>query len=65
LVVEGSKAENEEEEYLHRGLGTRKFTRKWSIAEDVKINSVTFEDGLLVVNIGKIVPEHHARKDYL
>lgn len=65
LVVEGSKAENEEEEYLHRGLGTRKFTRKWSIAEDVKINSVTFEDGLLVVNIAKIVPEHHARKDYL
>ena len=26
---------------------------------------VTFEDGLLSINLGKVVPEHHARKDYL
>ena len=50
---------------MHRGLGTRKFTRKWSVAEDVKINTVIFEDGLLVVNLGKVVPDHHTRKDYL
>ncbi len=30
-----------------------------------KIKKVTFEDGLLTVDLGKVVPEHHARKDYL
>ena len=26
---------------------------------------VSFEDGLLSIHLGKVVPEHHARKDYL
>ena len=33
--------------------------------EETEIKSVTFEDGLLVVELGKIVPDHHARKDWL
>ena len=32
---------------------------------ETEIKLVTFEDGLLVVQLGKIVPEHHARKDWL
>ena len=65
LVVEGKKIEKEETEYTHRGVAQRNFTRSWTLSDDVEVRSVTFEDGLLTVDLGKVVPEHHARKDYL
>ena len=65
LIVEGKKEEKKENEYVHRGMAQRSFNREWQLTEDVEIKKVTFEDGLLTVDLGKIVPEHHARKDYL
>ena len=65
LVVEGKKEEKKETEYVHRGMAQRSFNREWQLTEDVEITKVTFEDGLLTVDLGKIVPEHHSRKDYL
>ena len=66
LFVEGKKETTETEtEYHHRGLAQRSFKRSWSISDDVEIKSVEFQDGLLSVRLGKIVPEHHARKDWL
>ena len=54
-----------ENEYVHRGMAQRSFQRGWQLTDDVEIKEVTFEDGLLSIHLGKIVPEHHARKDYL
>ena len=65
LVVEGKKEEKKENEYVHRGMAQRSFQRGWQLTDDVEIKEVTFEDGLLSIHLGKIVPEHHARKDYL
>ena len=65
LVVEGKKEEKKENEYVHRGMAQRSFQRGWQLTDDVEIKEVTFEDGLLSINLGKVVPEHHARKDYL
>ena len=66
LHIEGTKSEPDEEEtFIHRGLAKRTFKRSWTIAEDTHVTDVTFDNGLLVVKLGKIVPEHHARKDYL
>jgi len=65
LVVEGKKEEKKDTEYVHRGMAQRSFNRDWQLTEDVEIKKVTFEDGLLTVDLGKVVPEHHARKDYL
>ena len=65
LIVEGKKEEKKENEYVHRGMAQRSFQRGWQLTDDVEIKEVTFEDGLLSVNVGKVVPEHHARKDYL
>ena len=39
--------------------------RSWTISDDTEVKSVEFEDGLLTVNVSKIVPEHYARKDWL
>ena len=66
LVVEGKKEEKEKEsEYVYQGLAQRSFNRTWSLSEDIEVREVLFKDGLLTVKLGKVVPEHHARKDYL
>ena len=66
LSVEGQKEESKNDgEFVHKGLAQRSFTRHWTLADDTELRSVSFDDGLLVVELGKIVPDHHARKDYL
>tara|TARA_Y100000588_G_C14090658_1_gene854309 strand:+ start:593 stop:1024 length:432 start_codon:yes stop_codon:yes gene_type:complete len=66
LYVEGKKEESKDVgEFVHKGLAQRSFTRVWSLTDDTEIRDVRFNDGLLVVELGKIVPDHHARKDYL
>ncbi len=65
LVVEGKKEEKEETDYAHRGVAQRNFTRSWTLSDDTEVRAVTFEDGLLSVDLGKVVPDHHARKDFL
>ena len=65
LFVEGQKESKEDTNYVHRGMAQRSFTRAWTLSDDTEIRSVTFEDGLLSIELGKVVPEHHARKDYL
>ena len=66
LVVEGKKKGKEKEsEYVYQGLAQRSFNRTWSLSEDIEVREVLFKDGLLTVKLGKIVPEHHARKNYL
>ena len=66
LYVEGKKEESEtDESFVHKGLAKRSFSRVWTITDDTEIRRVGFSDGLLVVELGKGIPDHHARKDYL
>ena len=66
LYVEGKKEESKDVgEFVHKGLAQRSFQRVWTITDDTEVGSVSFDDGLLVVDLNKIVPEHHTRKDYL
>jgi molecular chaperone IbpA len=66
LAVEAEKEEKTETgTYAHKGIAARSFTRQWSMSDDTEVGDVTFEDGLLTVMLKKVVPEHHARKDYI
>jgi molecular chaperone IbpA len=65
LFIKGQKVEGEDRTFVHKGLAQRSFERVWTISDDTEIQEVTFEDGLLVVKLGKVIPEHHQRKDYL
>ena len=65
LIVEGKKEEKEDKDFAFKGLAQRSFERSWRITDDTEVRDVTFEDGLLTVTVGKIVPDHHARKDWL
>ena len=66
LFVEGQKVDTDSEKtFIHKGVASRSFKRAWTLSDDTEVREVTFEDGLLRIVLGKIVPEHHARKDYL
>ena len=66
LYVEGKKEESETVgEIVHKGLAQRSFTRAWTLSDDTEVRQVSFTDGLLIVELGKIIPDHHARKEYL
>jgi HSP20 family molecular chaperone IbpA len=65
LFVEGQREDGETgTEYVHRGVAQRSFTRSWTLSDETEVRSVTFEDGLLSITLGKIVPDHHQRKDW-
>jgi len=65
LFIEGQKEDKETgTNYIHRGMAQRSFTRSWTLSDETEVRSVSFEDGLLSVVLGRIVPEHHKRKDW-
>ena len=65
LFIEGQREDGETEtKYVHRGVAQRSFTRSWTMAEDTEVRSVEFEAGLLSIKMGRVVPEHHLRKDW-
>ena len=65
LFVEGQREDGETgTEYVHRGVAQRSFTRSWTLSDETEVRSVSFEDGLLSVTLGKVVPEAHKRKDW-
>ena len=66
LFVEANREDKgSSDSYIHRGVGQRSFTRAWTLSDDTEVREVIFEDGLLTIKLGKIVPEHHTRKNYL
>ena len=66
LFVEGQKSDSESDKtFIHKGLAQRSFKRAWTLSDDTEVSNVTFEDGLLRIELKKIVPDHHARRDYL
>ena len=65
LFIEGNKEDFETSEYIHRGLAFRRFNRIWQIPNDLLINNVNHEDGVIYINFIKVIPEEQRRKDYL
>jgi molecular chaperone IbpA len=63
LFVEGQREDTESEKtYVHRGMAQRSFTRCWTLSDETEVGSVSFEDGLLSITLGRVVPEHHNKK---
>ena len=49
--------DKKEKETLHRGISKRKFSRTFTLAEDMKVNGAELKDGMLLIELEKIVPE--------
>jgi len=58
LVVTGRKAETEDKtNYLHRGIATRAFERRFQLADHVRADNAVTENGLLHIDLVREVPE--------
>ena len=53
------KAEDTDEDgnVIHRGISKRKFSRSFTLADDVVVNGAELKDGMLIVELEKIVPD--------
>jgi len=58
LVVSAQKAEDDSERsFLHRGIATRAFERKFQLADHVRVTGATHADGMLHIDLVREVPE--------
>ena len=57
LVIEGARTEDDEIQYLHHGLALRPFTRRFELADHVTIVGAKLENGLLIIDLKKEIPE--------
>tara|TARA_B100001250_G_C19811992_1_gene796160 strand:- start:2265 stop:2816 length:552 start_codon:yes stop_codon:yes gene_type:complete len=63
-VASKIKDKDLERTYVHRGLSQRSFKTTWQLGDDVRVAGVTFTDGLLKINLEKVVPDHQKRITY-
>ena len=65
LLIRSKTAKNKgEEEYMHRGISTRTFARGFNLSDDVEIGDVAFNNGMLTIELKKIIPEHQKLRVY-
>jgi molecular chaperone IbpA len=64
LFVEAKKSGDSDDEYLHQGLAKRAFTRTWTLSDDVVVGDVSYVDGLLIVKLNRVIPDHQKKKVY-
>jgi molecular chaperone IbpA len=57
LTLEGRRAEKEGRTFLYRGISARPFKRQFTLADHVEVKSAAFENGLLVIDLERRLPE--------
>jgi molecular chaperone IbpA len=57
LVVSGHKAEDGSGNYVHRGIATRSFERRFALGDYVQVRGAELKDGLLTIELAREIPE--------
>jgi len=59
LIITGHKADQSEgaDRYLHRGIATRSFERRFQLADFIQVRAADFANGLLSISLAREVPE--------
>ena len=57
LIVKGELATEDTAESVYKGIATRKFTRTFALGEYMEVVGAEFKNGMLSVNVERIVPE--------
>ena len=53
LTIIGKKSSEDKAEFLHQGIATRQFKKKFILAETIEVSSATLKDGLLIIKLRK------------
>lgn len=57
LAIEGRTAEDVTRDYLYQGISARHFRRTFNLADYVKVEGASFENGLLRIKLTREIPE--------
>ncbi|MBR0707972.1 Hsp20 family protein [Bradyrhizobium liaoningense] len=57
LTIEGRKPDGAAHDYLYQGIAARPFRRVFNLADYVQVKQASFQDGLLVIDLVREVPE--------
>ena len=55
---------NGDKEYLHKGIGTRSFTKTFTLAEHIRVSGVRLVDGILSIYLNLEIPEEMKPKTF-
>lgn len=62
LVVRGRQVDDEEREFLHRGIAARQFQRVFVLADGMQVRGAELKNGLLSIDLDRPEPERLVRK---
>ena len=62
IVANNNTVDDEEKNYLIRGLAARGFIKKFTLADSVVVHNTKLENGILSINLRRVVPESKTRK---
>lgn len=63
LKISGkSIPDHEKNDYIYKGIGTRKFSKSWTLSEHVVVHGATYQDGILSVELEQVIPEEKKPK---
>jgi molecular chaperone IbpA len=62
LIIKGEIVEVTDAEVVHKGIAARKFARSFALGEYMEVTSAELKDGMLHVNVVRIVPEEKKPK---
>ena len=57
LIITGERKDEANAEYLHRGMASKSFIRRFEVADHVKVSAATIRNGLLAIDLIREVPE--------
>ena len=57
LIVRGQKAEENGADYIHRGIATRSFERRFALADHIQVTGADLRDGMLSLELVREIPE--------
>ena len=57
LSVRSVKEKNEDDSTVYRGISSRRFERKFTMADDIVVNDAKLENGMLLIDLERVVPE--------
>lgn len=57
LIIRGAKAEEKSDKFIHRGIATRSFERRFALADHIHVTGAELADGMLAITLRREIPE--------
>ena len=62
LLIRGSRSEPDGDRiFIHRGIATRQFQRRFIIAEGIEVNGASIENGLLNIDLSQPISQEKSK----